>query len=80
MSKCPDCGEEMKPLAFSEFCANDCDRKPEAIETETTQKYGPFAYAKRCPKVPCGSLNVEQFITADGYHCWDCGAVWADPA
>ena len=25
---CPDCGAQMKPLAFSEFCPNDCDRKP----------------------------------------------------
>ncbi len=33
---CPICGSIMKPLAFSNFCPNDCDRKspddPKSIE------------------------------------------------
>ncbi len=37
--KCPDCGTEMKPLATSMFCPNDCDRKvTEHIELEKTEK------------------------------------------
>lgn len=39
MSKCPDCGTEMKPLATSVYCPNDCDRKvTEYIEPERTEK------------------------------------------
>ena len=29
MNKCPDCGIKMKPLVFSFFCPNDCDKKKE---------------------------------------------------
>jgi hypothetical protein len=29
--RCPDCGGPMKPLAYSEFCPNDCDRKGESL-------------------------------------------------
>lgn len=37
--KCPDCGAEMKPLAYSEFCPNDCDRKVQVeIDPEKTEK------------------------------------------
>ena len=39
MSKCPDCGTEMKPLATSVYCPNDCDRKvTEHIDPERTEK------------------------------------------
>lgn len=69
----------MTLLLFNYVCDRDCDRVPDALETEITLKYGPPVSVKRCPVVTCGSLNTEQFITADGYHCWDCGAVWADP-
>lgn len=35
--KCPDCGTEMKPLALSMYCPNDCDRKvQEEIDPEKT--------------------------------------------
>ena len=37
--KCPDCGTEMKPLAFSVYCPNDCDRKvQEEIDPEKTPR------------------------------------------
>lgn len=37
--KCPDCGAEMKPLVFSEYCPNDCDRKvQDEIDPEKTPK------------------------------------------
>lgn len=36
--KCPDCGAEMKPLAYSVYCPNDCDRIPELIDPEKTEK------------------------------------------
>ena len=39
MGKCPDCGAQMKPLAYSEYCPNDCDRKVESeIDPEKTPK------------------------------------------
>ncbi len=39
MGKCPDCGAQMKPLAYSEFCPNDCDRKVQGeIDPEKTPK------------------------------------------
>jgi hypothetical protein len=37
--KCPDCGTEMKPLATSVYCPNDCDRiVTEYIDPEKTEK------------------------------------------
>lgn len=37
--KCPDCGTEMKPLATSMYCPNDCDRKVrEEIDPEKTPR------------------------------------------
>lgn len=37
--KCPDCGTEMKPLALSVYCPNDCDRKvQQEIDPEKTPK------------------------------------------
>lgn len=37
--KCPDCGTEMKPLATSVYCPNDCDRKVrEEIDPEKTPR------------------------------------------
>lgn len=37
--RCPDCGAEMKPLATSTYCPNDCDRKvQEEIDPEKTPK------------------------------------------
>lgn len=37
--RCPDCGAEMKPLATSVYCPNDCDRKVvEFIDPEKTEK------------------------------------------
>ncbi len=39
MAKCPDCGSQMKPLAYSEYCPNDCDRKVQGeIDPEKTPK------------------------------------------
>lgn len=39
MSKCPDCGTEMKPLATSVYCPNDCDRVvTEHVDPEKTPK------------------------------------------
>jgi hypothetical protein len=39
VGKCPDCGIEMKPLAYSEYCPNDCDRKvQEEVDPEKTPK------------------------------------------
>lgn len=38
--KCTVCGTEMKPLAFSVYCPNDCDRiVAESIETEKTPRF-----------------------------------------
>lgn len=28
INTCPTCGSEMRPLAFSVYCPNDCDRDP----------------------------------------------------
>ena len=40
--KCPDCGAEMKPLATSVYCPNDCDRKvTEYIDPEKTEPMWP---------------------------------------
>lgn len=37
--KCPDCGAEMKPLALSVYCPNDCDRiVRDEIDPEKTPK------------------------------------------
>lgn len=38
MSDCPVCGAQMKPLLFSEFCPNDCDRAPTYLPPEITEK------------------------------------------
>lgn len=38
--KCKDCGAEMKDLAFSVYCPNDCDRKNDP------------RYAKKAPPPP----------------------------
>ena len=40
--KCPECGAEMKPLATSVYCPNDCDRKvTEHIDPEKTEPLWP---------------------------------------
>lgn len=75
--KCPDCGTEMKPLALSMYCPNDCDRKVQAeIETEKTQPYRKPSSANSDPVyfTPTGSSGIgpDQFDDAwwDGLG-WD---------
>lgn len=37
--RCPDCGAEMRPLAMSVYCPNDCDRKvADEIDPEKTPR------------------------------------------
>lgn len=68
---CPDCGREMKALARSIYCPNDCDRAPEFIDFEITQP----SNIACCPK--CKSTDIESFfILFYNMHCIDCGACW----
>lgn len=38
MSACPTCGGEMRPLLTSEFCPNDCDRRPTVSATDNFKR------------------------------------------
>ena len=83
---CPTCKTPMKPLAFSEYCPNDCDKLDDldkqpslAFDDEPTQPFTrpldielPVSVA-RCPK--CGS-SATAYFDPDLEHCWDCGSVW----
>ena len=60
--KCPDCGTEMKPLATSVYCPNDCDRKvTEYIVPEKTEPMWPV-------RPPGGlSITIDPVISCDWY-------------
>jgi NMD protein affecting ribosome stability and mRNA decay len=66
---CPTCGQEMKPLANTLFCPNDCDRSdgvPLEIDREITTEI------RICTH--CGSPDyVEQsYFGWKYYKCLDC--------
>lgn len=59
--KCKDCGTEMKDLATSTYCPNDCDLK-EKTSVCTHPNVSPFNL----------SSDPDAVLT----HCWDCGDVF----
>lgn len=78
--KCQDCGTEMKPLATSMYCPNDCDRKvEEEIDPEKTPQMifwqdKPFTSSKEiryrptpgCTTGSCDTDPPTDVITMDG--------------
>lgn len=70
---CPDCGREMKPLAQSWFCPNDCDRKPQEIKEEITQK---IATSLECPSCKSPDVVRHNMYFWYGWKCVDCKHTW----
>ncbi len=67
--KCPDCGTEMKPLATSVYCPNDCDRKvTEHIDPEKTEpiRFKPISFSSLLPSSPpdplFGDADIDSWI------------------
>ena len=60
--KCPTCGTEMKPLATSVYCPNDCDRVPDPIETEKTPEMLFFDIGDYIPDKLKRDLGGSSFI------------------
>jgi len=61
--KCPHCGAEMKALAQSLYCPNDCDRIPQ--QELNTRETEPIRL--RCPKCQSPDLTQIYFWTWSGH-------------
>lgn len=78
MSKCPDCGTEMKPLATSVYCPNDCDRKVAVhIEPERTEKiyfldptFAPKALQATLPATGQGTFLPDPIFDDEEIDTW----------
>jgi len=76
---CGQCGAKKKPLAYSTYCPNDCDRLVPRREAATAaeQEGPPSPSYSTCPK--CGTDDTEPFLCKDGdMHCVPNGHVWWD--
>ncbi len=66
---CDDCGREMKPLSQSFYCPNDCDRKPQHVDPEKTEKIA----VSMCPKCSSPDVIPQGGFMGYMYHkCIDC--------
>lgn len=70
---CGQCGAQKKPLAYTTYCPNDCDRLVPRREAEGPPE--PPSLGAACPK--CGTTDTEPFVCDAGdMHCNPNGHVW----
>ncbi len=69
---CGNCGAKKKPLAYTTYCPNDCDRLvPRRVEEDYF-----LPKRKQCPY--CKTHDTEPFPDCDAgdWHCNPNGHVW----
>lgn len=71
---CGQCGARKKPLAYSTYCPNDCDRLVPRREPAEAVRLPP-----PCPA--CRTVETEPFPDCDqgDWHCLPWGHVWWGP-
>lgn len=71
--RCPTCSANMRPLANSLFCPNDCDRAPKTfIESEKTEPI-----RRKCPKCSSPDIVTRAFWGGTYHSCVDCKHGWS---
>lgn len=74
--RCAKCGAEMRPLAYTSYCPNDCDRLVPRREPLHVDEDFFIPKRRRCPY--CRTLDTEPFrdCSAGDWHCNPNGHVW----
>lgn len=70
-AKCPDCGSEMRPLAVTLYCPNDCDRPkvvapPDIVQDANIEWTLDNLEITLAPESAAGDIDWDAFVGSLG--------------